>query len=59
VSRPELQWVIDACEAVWTDSAQYHMTGAVLPFQEDWVPLNVLPALARIKLSWRVLLLPL
>ncbi|KAN0131265.1 hypothetical protein V8E53_010969, partial [Lactarius tabidus] len=52
VSRPELQRIIDACEAVGTDDAQYRTTGAVLPFPEDWVPPNVSPALARFKLSW-------
>jgi hypothetical protein len=52
VSRPELQRIIDACEAAGTDSAQYRTTGTVLPFPEDWVPPNVSPALARFKLSW-------
>ena len=52
VSRPELQRIIDACEAVGTDSGRYRTTGAILPFPEDWVPPNVSPSLARFKLSW-------
>ena len=52
VSRPELQRIIDACEAAGTETAPYRTTGALLPFPEDWVPPNVSPALARFKLSW-------
>ncbi|KAF8256363.1 hypothetical protein EI94DRAFT_1711735, partial [Lactarius quietus] len=53
VSRPELQRIIDACEAAGTETAPYHRTtGTILPFPEDWVPPNVSPALARFKLSW-------
>ena len=52
VSRPELQWIIDACQAVGTDSGRYRTTGAILPFPEAWVPPNVSPSLARFKLSW-------
>ena len=52
VSRPELQRIIDTCEAAGTDSGRYRTTGAILSFLEDWVPPNVSPSLARFKLSW-------
>ena len=52
MSQPELQWIIDACEAVGMDSGRHRMTGAILPFLEDWVPPNVSPSLARFKLYW-------
>ncbi|KAH9167607.1 hypothetical protein EDB89DRAFT_2074727 [Lactarius sanguifluus] len=52
VSRPELQRIIDACEAAGSETTPYRTTGTLLPFPEDWVPPNVSPALARFKLSW-------
>ena len=44
--------IIDACEAIGTDSASYRTTGAVLPFLVDRVPANVSPSLAGFKHSW-------
>ncbi|KAH9027954.1 hypothetical protein EDB85DRAFT_2074698 [Lactarius pseudohatsudake] len=52
VSRPELQRIIDACEAAGSETTPFRTTGTLLPFPEDWVPPNVSPALARFKLSW-------
>ncbi|KAI0246780.1 hypothetical protein BJV78DRAFT_1286112 [Lactifluus subvellereus] len=52
VSRPEIQRIIDACEAVGTENVQNGTPGIVLPFPEEWVPPNVSPALARFKRSW-------
>ncbi|KAH9007697.1 hypothetical protein EDB83DRAFT_700068 [Lactarius deliciosus] len=52
VSRPELQRIIDTCEAAGSETTPYRTTGTLLPFPEDWIPPNVSPALARFKLSW-------
>ena len=52
VSRPELQRIIDACEAAGTEAAPYCTTSALLQFSEGWVPPSVSPALARFKLLW-------
>src|SRR5712671_5329585 len=52
VSRPEIQRIIDACEAVETENGRNRRGNIVLPFSEEWVPPNVSPALARFKHSW-------
>ena len=52
VSRPEIQRIIDAVEAVETENLQGQSRTVRLPFPEEWVPPNVSPALARFKRSW-------
>ena len=41
VSRPELPRILDACDAVGTESALYRTTGTVFPFPENCVLPNV------------------
>ncbi|KAI9433315.1 hypothetical protein H4582DRAFT_2131737 [Lactarius indigo] len=55
--RPELQRIIDACESAGTETAPHRTTDTVLPFSEDWVPPNVLPALASLSSHGSVSLL--
>jgi hypothetical protein len=55
VSRPEIQRIIDAYEAERTDSAQYRTTGTVLPFPEDWVPVECLAYFGQVQALVRVL----
>ena len=50
MSQSQLQRIIDAYEAIGTDSVQYRTMGTVLPLQEDRIPPNVSLSLARFKL---------